>query len=406
MKFAPSEDAMQKIFFTLCFVVLFSFTSLAQDSNLQECVTEYDASTDYFPEKASVDYATGFTVEYFNNYKVVNILNPFPGATEENVFRYVLVQCGTPAPTNLDNALVIEVPTNRVIAMSTTFLPHLVVLNELDSLVGVDSLLYITTPEVLEISTDLIEVGFGSSVNIEVALAAEPTLVFANASGSAEFDAYPVLLEADIPVAISGDYVEQDPLGRAEWLKFTALFFNQEKLAQDLFSDIATQYEDLLALTANIPAEERPTVLWGSYSSFGEAWFIPGSNTYVAQLLTDAAINYSLSDSDGVKDFDGSVPLDFEVVYVDALEADLWIPDSFGVFTLADLLAQDERYADLPAFQNGQVFTNGAQVNENGGNAYFESGVINPHLILSDLIKITHPDLLPDYELTYFVQLN
>jgi iron complex transport system substrate-binding protein len=381
----------------------------AQETTLAEgCVAEYDATTDYFPEKATIDYANGFTLEYFLNYKVITVTAPFPGATPDDGFQYVLVQCGTPSPTDFDDAAIIEIPSGKIIAMSTTFLPHLVVLDLVDNLVGVDSLLYINTPEIVAKGTDgeLTEVGFGSGVNVEQVLALEPSLVMANASGSPEYDAHPVLLDAGINVAISADYVEQDPLGRAEWLKFTAAFFNKDGEAQAIFADIAIQYEDLLALTANIDAQERITVLWDSFDSYSNAWFVPGQNTYVARILQDAGVNYVLSDSPNVQDFDGSVPLDFESVYASGENADIWLAGSFGVGSLADLLTQDDRYADFGAFQSGAIFTNGAKVNANGGNDYYESGVLNPQLVLADLIKIAYPELLPDYELTYFVQLQ
>ncbi len=401
-----------KTFFTLlCLAMLLAvLPTAAQETNLlSECVAEYDPTRDYFPDKITVDEAVGFTVEYYNNYKIVNVLTPFSGATETDAFQYVLVQCGTPAPDDAPkDAFIIEIPTQKVIAMSTSFLPHFVALDELDALIGLDSFLYVNTPEVLALIEEgrLAEVGFGSAINLEVTIAAEPDVVLANASGSPEYDAFPVLLDSGIPTVISGDYVELTPLGRAEWIKFTALFLNREAEADEVFSLEANAYTELVALTANLADRPRPTVLWGSYDSYGNAWYVPGNASFVAQLLNDAGLTNVFQNAPEVAGVASSVPFDFESVLAIGMDAQLWIPGSFGVTNRADLLAQDERYEDFPSFQSGEVYTNGKNVNLNGGNDYYENGVLYPHLILQDLIKVGYPDLLEDVEFTYTVKLQ
>jgi iron complex transport system substrate-binding protein len=398
---------MKKVALLLLVLALFSVGS-AWAQAPAECVTDYDATVDYFPNKAVVDYATGFTLTYHNSYKVLEVLAPFPGSTPDDGFTYVLVQCGTPAPEGFDGALFVEIPTGRVMTMSTTFLPHLTELGLLDSLVGVDSILYTSTPEVIakHDAGELVEIGFGSGVNVELVLDAEPDLVLVNASGNPQYDAHPVLLEAGIAVAVIADYVENTPLGQAEWVKFTAAFFNADGEAQALFARKADAYNALVALTSTLPAEARRSVLWDSFSSWSGAWLVPGAQTYVAQFMRDAGVNLILGDAPEVQTSNGSVPFDFESVYEAGLEADVWIPGSFGVNTLADLLAQDERYADFTAFQNGNVITNGGRVNANGGNDYYENGVNNPQDLLADFIALVYPELLPDHVPTYFVRLS
>jgi iron complex transport system substrate-binding protein len=398
----------------LVMLLLALFSSIvgvqAQEANLAECVAEgaYDAETDYFPDKLTVDYATGFEVEYHNNYKLVTVTNPFPGAAATDEITYVLVQCGTPTPEGYDELQVINVPAESMISLSTTYLPHLKALNLLDYLIGVDTLLYTSTPEVLEMGASgvLLEVGSGPTINLEQVVDAEPDLVMAFASGSPEYDTHPTLLDAGIFTAIGADYVEASPLGRAEWLKFTALFFNAEAEADTAFDGIVTTYNDLAGLTADLAEDAQPLVLWDSFDAYSGAWFVPGSASYIATLLNDAGVNYVLEDAAEVQDASSSVTFDFEVVYDAGINADFWIPGSFGVSSLDDLLAQDERYADFAAFQNGNVFSLGARVNENGGDYYFETGVTNPQLVLADLIKIFHPELLPEHELYFFQQLT
>jgi iron complex transport system substrate-binding protein len=381
----------------------------APERNLtDDCVSDYDAAVDYFPDKVEPIYSVGWKVEYHLNYKVVSVLMPWPGAGEDDVFRYVLVQCGTPIPNGYDNAQIIEVPAGDLITLSTTYLPHLAALNLLQNLIGLDTALYVNTPEVVELAEagELVEVGSGSIINIELVLDAEPDIVMAYGSGAPEFDSHPVLLDAGIFVAINAEYMETSPLGRAEWIKFTALFYNVEALAEQVFEDKVTQYEQLVGLTADIPDEDRPLLLWDSYTTFGDAWFVPGGNSFSGQLLRDAGARLPLSDDPQVIDAFGSVPFDFEAVYEVALEADIWLPNVFGWSSLDDVLAADERYSDIGAFQRGRVYNNNNRENPNGGNDYYETGVTNPHLILADIVKLLYPDLLPDHELHFYRRLE
>jgi iron complex transport system substrate-binding protein len=396
------------LLFALLFVgVLAVVPVAAQDApatNLTDsCVTAYDPDIDYFPEKVIFENATGVDVAYFNNYKIVRTLEPYPGATEP--VTYVLLQCGTPAPDMADFAdgtQVIEVPAGDVIAMSTTHLAHLETLGLLGNLIGVDTFAFINNPAVRELveAGALIEVGAGTDVNIEVVLDAEPSLVMAYAFD--QDDAPVVLREADIPTAINNAWLEPTLIARAEWIKFMALFYNAEAQATTVYDEIIAEYQATAALAATVPADERVTVLWSSYSIFSEAWLVPGQETWVGALLADANIDYILMD----EATEGSVPFDFEVVYDTGLETPLWIPNAFGVNTLDDLLGMDARYLDFTAVQSGRVFNNTARVNENGGNDYWETGVTNPQLILRDLVAIAYPDLLPGHEPTFYVELT
>lgn len=361
------------------------------------CVTEYSEGIDYFPEKTVLTHTSSFTVEYFNNYKVVTVLTPFSGAEEP--VQYVLVQCGTPVPEGFDNATTVEVPINSFVAMSTIYLPALEILGELDSLVGVDSSLFTTNETVLGMveAGTVTEIGGGADVNVETAVDLDPDLIMTYASGFADFDAHPKLQEAGLSVALNAELLETSPLGRAEWIDFIALFYNKEATAEAWFAEMSSDYEALTAMTADIT--ERPTVF--SSTPFDGTWYMPGGNSYVAQLLADAGADYLWADDEST----GTLFLDFETVFDQAAEADYWVNlGSFG--SLADLAAADERYAEFAAFENGRVFNYDVRTNENGGNDYFESGVVFPNVVLADLIKIFHPELLPDHEFVYYRPLE
>ncbi len=161
---------------------------------------------------------------------MVDVLTPFPGATAADAFTYLLVECGTPVPDGYDGAEVIQIPASTIIAMSTSYIPQLDELGLLDDLIGMDQLAFVSNPTVRQMIDDgkLIEVGMGPSVNVEAVLDADPSLVMTFGSGSPDYDTHPTLLAAGVPVVVASDFIEGSPLGQAEWIKFTALFYNAE----------------------------------------------------------------------------------------------------------------------------------------------------------------------------------
>lgn len=391
--------ATRLLFIGLVFGLLFGGAVFAQNAeNVTEgCVTTFDASVDYFPEKSEIEYSEGYNIEYFNNYKVITVTTPWVGA--ETPFTYALVQCGTPAPETATFDAVIEVPITSVISMSTTYLPALVELDVLDTLVALDEFDYAYSPEVRELidAGDIVEVGGSSMVNVEQVLDLDPDVVLTYGIGSSDYDAHPVLTAAGIPVALIGDFNDTTPLGRAEWVKFIAAFYNLEGDANAFFDEVVTNYNDLAALTADV--ETRPSVMVNAM--FGDTWYASGGRSYAAQLIEDAGGAYVWDNDTST----GGLALSFESVLDTAQNADVWLNPNFW-FTLADGLAEDERYAEFAAFENGQVYNNIARVTPLGGNDAGELGAARPDLVLADLVAILHPELLPDHELYFYQQLQ
>ena len=385
-------------------VLLFALLPVsAQTVNLTDgCVSDYSAEVDYFPQKLDVVDAIRFSVEYFNHYKIVSVSDAFDGSPD---LTYVLIQCGTPSPPVTDfpdGTQFIEVPTGEVITLSTTQLPALSQLDLLPNLIGVDSGFYISTPAVADMIADgaVEEIGFGAAINIERVLELDPDLVFSYGFNPAT-DAHPVLLEAGIFTALDASWREFSPLGRAEWIKFTALFYNREAKAKEVYAEIVAQYEAVQQLASTISAADRPHVLINAFLGYADAWFIPGDDTYVGQLIRDAGGKLLLAEEGST----ASRGLSFEVVYDGGLEADIWLVETFGVSSGADLLALDSRFGDFAAYQNGNMWNNNRDENANGGNNYYEWGVTNPHLVLADLLAIFHPDLLPEHEFAFYQPL-
>ncbi len=388
-------------------------------ANPQDCVSSAASSAvssgargaadgDLFPAKVLPRYAQRFRVEYVANYKVVTVSTPWQGqsgtgqgATPSTAsWQYLLVQCGTPRPPGYPDATVIEVPVKTVITTSSTELPHLDALGLVDRLVGHDEFDYVNSPAVREriAAGHLIEVGSGAGLDLERVIAASPGLLLADSLGTPEFS--PLLSklhELGIPVVLAPSFFETTPLGRAEWLLFTALFFNREDRAERLIAEVSARYQALAARGRS--AEARPTVLTGGPQ--GDVWYVPGGQSYAALLLADAGADYLWADDPAT----GSLPLAVESVFARALAADFWVhPSSWR--SLDEILSVDRRFAELASVQTGRVFSNDARRNPAGGNDYWETGTARPDLVLADLLHIFHPELLPDHQLVFHRRLG
>jgi len=365
-------------------------------TNLSDgCITTYDPTVDYFPEKATLTHSDGFTIEYFKHYKVITVHTPTPGAEP---LQYVLVQCGAPTPPGFAAAQISQVPVKSIVVMSSTFVTTLDDLDLLDRLVGLDEATYISNAKILQMvdAGQLTMIGVGAGVNVEQAIDLQPDLIMTVSAGNVEFDSHPKLQEAGLKVVLNAEWMETSPLGRAEWSKFIAAFFNREAAAETLFAERALEYEKLAALTSTVQA--KPTVFVNIVAR--GTWSVPGGHTYIARFLADAGADYLWAG----EMTNERLQLSFEEVYDTARDAQFWI-NTGRVATVEELLAGDARYTDFVAFQTGNLWNNNARLGPNGGNEYWEVGVVHPEAVLADLITIFHPELLPDHELVYYHQL-
>lgn len=370
----------------------------APTANLTDaCVADAAPGVDYFPAKAIITQTEGFSIEYHDTYKLLTVKTPAPGATA--ALTYVLVQCGTEPPAGFEPAQIITVPVKRVIAMSTTYLPVLVDLGLLDRLVGVDDATYTYNQMVVDLVTSgkIKAIGSGAGLNLEAAIELKPDLIITFGSGSTDFDSHPKLLEAGLKVVLNAEWLDTSPLGRAEWGKFIAVFFNQEAAAETWFTEIADGYAKVKAIAAK--AGSPPKLAYGT--PYQGTWYLPGGASFAAQLIRDAGATYPYAADTST----ASLPLSFEEAYSTTRDAAYWINLPF-VPDLAALLAQDSRFADFDAYKKGAVWNNDLRSNAAGGSDYYESAVVRPDLVLADLVAIVHPDKMPGHEFYYYRQLK
>lgn len=355
------------------------------------CVSAFSPDEDYFPVKSTVAFADNFSVAYFGSYKIVTVNRPYPGGNAEH---YVLVQCGTTEPAlgpDYADAPRITIPVHSLFSDSTAQGPALVTVGGLDALTGVARLDFIATPEVIAHmeTAGVVEYARSGVMDIEAILAARPDVFMAGGSGETDVQR---LAAAGIAVVNFTDWQETTPLGRAEWVKFMALFFNAEDKADRSFAEVADNYAAAKTLVADIATDEKPWVLSGQ--AFGGMFFAAGGQSFIARLIADAGGRYVFADNGSTGSFEIHDP---EILLSKAQKAMVWIQAAMTYRTLADIVAEDPRLAQLPAAQAGQVWIPDALKGPNGGVQFYELGSMRPDLVLKDLISILHPEKMTGY---------
>jgi iron complex transport system substrate-binding protein len=358
------------------------------------CIADFRVGTDYFPDKSTVLDATNFTLSYHDSYQVLTVKQPYPHARPES---FVLIRCGAPAPElsgDLDHAQRITVPVASMYSASVTQLGMITELNRTDAVTGVADPADVVDPQLRQRISSGKTVGYapGRQVNVERIIAAHPDVLVT--SGTDE-PAYPKLRDAGVNVVADAEWLEATPLGRAEWIKVLAALTGTEKKAAELYRKLREDYAGVARKSAGArPVEVLPGTMYQG------TWTMPAGGDYAGRLILDAGGSYPWAGDPR----SGSLPLNFESVYAKAGQAPLWLVYTDWK-TVGNALADDNRYGELAAVRNGQVWSATKAVGPGGGNDYWERGTARPDLVLADLVAILHPELAPNHEFTFYRQV-
>lgn len=346
-----------------------------------------------------INYAKGFTVSDHGIYKILKISNPWPNA--ERSYRYLLISNENDTKTNFNKDNydgIIFTPVEKIVVTSTTHIPALELLGVENRLIGFPGSDYISSEKTrLRIDNGYIrELGKNESINTEVLLEIRPDVVVGyGVDGTSK--SLNLIKKSNIPVIYNGDWVEGSALAKAEWIKFFGVLFNKEKKADSIFKHIENNYLKVKELASK--AKNKPSVLSGAMHK--DIWYLPNGNSSEAQLLKDANVNYLWNKTSGI----GSLALSFETVFDKAKNADLWLSPSYYT-SKENLEKANEHYTRFKAFKNNTIYTFSNTKGRTGGVLYYELGMARPDLVLKDIIKVCHPELLNDYQPYFFKPLK
>jgi iron complex transport system substrate-binding protein len=346
-----------------------------------------------------IKYAKKLDIKNINGYSQVSIINPWQGANG-NIHIWYLIPRGKEVPSSVDSSRVIFVPISRIICMSTTHLAMISSLGEAGTVKGFSGTRFLYDRELLQKAErgEICEIGYEENLNKELIVELEPELIMVYGIGSESSGYIGKLNDLGIKVFYNADYLEEDPLGKAEWIKLFGLLYDKEHEADSIFNTITSEYNSIKArIDANII--NRPKVMLGL--PFQDTWYISAGNSYISKLIDDAGGDYLWKNTNSQV----SMPLGLENVFIKAISADYWL-NAGNADNQDQILSIDQRLGELPCFKKGNIFNNNKRITANGGNDYWEGGAVNPQILLTDISSILHPELFPGRELIYYEQLK
>lgn len=353
-------------------------------------IEEFDLKL-YTPE-----YASGFEILGAEGWKssIIRVFSPWQGAENAQMQLFVS-RDGERAPRGFEGQ-VVEAGAQNIICLSSTHVAMLDALGEVSRVKGVSGIDYVTNDYVRRNADRIADIGFDRNIDYEriVAQRADVVLLY-GINGASPMEQK--LLELSLPFLYVGEYLEESPLGKAEWVVAVAELLDRREEGIACFEKLPQRYN---ALKEKVKAcgEKRPRVMVNT--PFGGQWFMPSTESYVARLIDDAGGEFVYTKNTSNR----SVPIDMEEAYLLASEADVWI--NVGTLgSMEEFASQYPKFVGLPCIRKGRLFNCNRRMSAAGSNDYWESGVMRPDVVLSDLVEIFHPELQPvDEEEMYYYQ--
>ncbi len=289
-----------------------------------------------------------------------------------------------------------QTPFKRVILLNASMAGYISELAAEDLIIGVSSPEYIYSEKIQSLLKEgkIQNVGSEQKYDVEKIIAMKPDAVFTNYIASFD-NAYQLLKNNGIQVVFLDEYMEQQPLEKTAYIKLFGEFFGKEKEAVAKYQEVEKNYNELKKLAST--AKEKPVDM--ANEMYGDVWYLPGGNTSVAHYIADANAAYIMKDNKDEK----ALTMSFEEVYAKTGGVQYWV-NAGSHTSKKEMLGGNPFYGKLDVFNKGKIYTIAGR-EKLKANDFFESGVVRADLILKDYIKIFHPELLPDYQLTYMKEL-
>lgn len=374
---------MKNIFHVIVCAIVLLFTACNSNQKSQNSSDNQNNSS-----TIEVKYAKGFKVSDHGNYRLVDISDP--SGESSTTYKYALLKRGESKDGIPADYNIIETPVRNVICMTNLQLSNFIKLNAVDRVVGIASTRFLFNRQINKQLKEgkTSKIGIEGEFDNEMVMALNPDVILVSPFKKGGYDA---IRNLGIPLISFLGYKESSPLGQAEWIKFTAMLLGIEDQANKQFDEIEKKYSELKALAESTTT--RPTVLSGELHSGN--WYVVGGNSYLAQLFRDAGGSYFMQNDNE----SGGFYVDFESVYSQGANADYWrvLNSHNGTYDYDVLKQSDARYADFKAFKDKKVIY--CNLRE---KPFYENTPVEPEVVLADLIKIFHPELLPEYTPVYY----
>ena len=377
-----------KKFIITCISIICILSSCTESSQKQknESVNRKDTNL--------MQYTSYINITNYKSGYYINITNPW---NDKSLGDYYLYPDFLQLPKELENKTVIRTPVKSVVTYSSTQWSVFLELDEMDRVKGILETEYTDNHEIKRLLAEgkVQDVGNETNLKTEIVIHMQPDLILYT-----PYSTVPKTEIGELTGAVMfpfADYLENHPLGRAEWLKVIGYLTCREKDTDQWFNSIVSRYESLKNIYSNI--ENRPTVF--SDLPFEGQWYLPGGNSYIAQIFHDAGADYIWKDNTST----ASLPVDAETVLSKARDADFWrvMNSTSHHITYESLSAENELYTYFKAYKNRNILV--CNIHESG---YFEKSEYEPDILLKDFVFAFHPEMMrdEDYCPKYFYKLR
>mgnify|MGYP005878040333 FL=1 len=353
---------------------------------LASCISRNKTSLERFNQDIyTPEYAAGFKILGATNVQstLIQVFNPWQGSKEVEM-SYFISRNGEQAPTGFTGPT-IPAGAKRIVCMSSSYIAMLDALGQVNRIVAVSGIDYVSNPYILAHKDSIKDMG--PEMNYELLLGLKPDIVLLYGIGDAQTAITDKLKELSIPYIYMGEYLEESPLGKAEWMVVLSELTDSREKGIEIFSEIPKRYLSLKALTESVG--QCPTVMFNM--PWNDSWVMPSTKSYMAQLVADAGAEYIYKENSS----NSSTPIGLETAYGLIQKADYWI-NVGSATSLDELKTVNPKFADAKAVRERTVYNNNLRLTPTGGNDYWESAVVHPDMVLRDLIHIFHPELVPD----------
>lgn len=382
---------MKRLHFVIGLFVL-AITIVSCGGNGISSVSTY-ADSIYLPE-----YASGFRIlgDEGRSSVIIESVNPWQGA-DSVVTSLFIARDGEEPPQGFEGQ-VIEGDARRIVAMSSTHIAMLDVIGETARVVGVSGMDFISNDAVRSRRDSIGDVGYDGNVNYELLLSLQPDIILLYGTNGAS-GMEPKLKELGIPYVYIGEYLEDSALGKAEWIVAVAEIVGKRDEGIKAFSAIPERYNAIREKAADcLKHSSRPKVMINL--PYGDSWFMAPTGSYLVRLIEDAGGDYIYKKNNSNE----SRPIDLEEAFMLVSASDKWI-NVGQTRSLDELRKNYPKFAATKPVLSGEVYNTTGRVAANGANDYWERGVVEPDVVLRDMVMIFHPELA-DSDLVYYEKLK
>lgn len=363
--------------------------------------TTKEQSYTNFPVKrdTSIHYAKRFSISENEKFKLIYLFGN--GNINDTTGIYVILKDSTLNLKKEKNEFIFKSTCKKIASLSSVYTNMFCELNALQNVSAIENIDYYNNVEVINKYNNhqLVELVKGPEIDVEKTIVLNPDIIFSFGMNGDKKEENKKISQANIPTVLCLDHLEETPLARAEWIKFYAAFVGKENLADSIFKAVEKRYLQLKLLATT--AKTQPTVF--TEIKYGDVWYVPGGKSFVATLIKDANANYVFK----YDTHTGSLNLSFEDVYIKAKDADYWLNPAM-VNSKKEILGFELRYSEFKAYKTGNLYNNNKVVNAKGYSNFWETGIIYPDKVLSDLILIFHPESKTSLnnELNYYKKIE